>query len=230
MPTYSVNVAGFELLEQLDGGWQSSDYVAILEQLDVDGATELEADELREMCVLVLQDLEPAEAAEVLLKHKLADVLTKGQITNYGIESQHEKLWEQSADMELHHKMFDVASLLAVVNRMAFPTPDAVRLTLQIECSDADAASVFHESMDRPLLVRMLATGMDADAILKRLFADQLAGADFPEAESIIWVVNSEKLDDKTVKLQVTSSGYWLDAMRETESFSWDPDMLEVRK
>lgn len=63
-------------------------------------ADSIAADELRDMCLLALQDLEPPAAAAVLLRYKLSNELTEGQITNFSIESQDERLWEQSADLE----------------------------------------------------------------------------------------------------------------------------------
>ena len=227
MSGFSVHVVDVGELKELDGSWKTSDYVAILEKLDVDGAAQLPADDAREMCILAIQDLEPAGAASVVLDYKLGDVLTPGQIKNYGIDSQHEKLWEQSADMELHHAMFDVSSLLATVNDSVFPTPDAVQVTLDIKGQDTAAMTVFHEALDHALLVRMLATGMDENAILNRLFGDDIAEGKFSDADSIIWVYDTESIDDKTVRLKITSSGYWLDPLRETESFDWDACLAE---
>ena len=129
MTKYSVEVGAFEELAELDGGWQAADYIAILEKLDVAGAAQIAPEELRDMCLLALQDLDPPKAAAVLLKYRLGTKLSDGQIRNYSIECQNERLWEQAADLEFHHTMFHIASLLNAVNPMEFPTPDALRRT-----------------------------------------------------------------------------------------------------
>ena len=222
MTKYRVAVDSFEDLTELPDSWNSPDYIAILKKLDVPGAAQIPPEELREMCLLALQDLDPPEAASVLLTYKLGDKLSEGQIKNYSIESQHERLWEQAGDLEYHHTMFDVASLLNAVNGSEFPTPDALRVSLSIENADAEMQAVFEDSMDRGLLVRLLAAGMDQTAILNRLFGDQIASGTIADADSIIWGVHVESSQESTIRVQITSSAYWLDGIRGTQSFEWD--------
>jgi hypothetical protein len=221
MPNYRVEVDGIEELKELEGSWQDADYVAILQQLDVSGAAEIPAADLREMCLFALQDLDPPQAAALLLNYKLGTVLNAGQIRNYSIESQHERLWEQSADLKIHQPMFSVASLLNAASPMVFPTPDALRVTLRIASDDAAALAMFQDSMDRALLVRMLSCGMESSAILNRLFGDQIAVGNVADGDSIIWGVHVDGQDGNTVRLTIISSAYWLNAIRETESFEW---------
>lgn len=222
MTKYQIHVDGIEELTELEGSWQAADYAAILENLDVDNVAKINPAELRDMCLMSLQDLEPPEAAEVLLKHKFGDELTAGQIRNYGIESQHERLWEQSADLEQHHKMFEVASLLNSVNEMEFPTPDALRVAFVVTTADPESLDIFEDSMDRGILVSMLSAGMDDSAVLNRMFGDEIAAGKIPEADSIAWIVKVESPTKSSRRIQITSSTYWLDGIRETENFEWD--------
>ncbi|MEQ9406454.1 MAG: hypothetical protein RIK87_01965 [Fuerstiella sp.] len=226
MTKYRVEVDSLEELTELEGSWLPADYVAILEELDVDGAAAIPAEELRDMCLLALQDLEPPEAAAVLLKYRLGTELTDGQIRNFSIESQHERLWEQSADLEFHQRMFAIASLLNTVNEMEFPTPDALCVTLIVSCADPASLAVFEDSMDPALLVRLLSAGMDDSAILNRLFGEQIAAGRIDDAGSIIWAVRVDGSEQSSIRLQITSSAYWLNAIRETESFEWDADLV----
>jgi len=226
MTKYKIEVDGLEDLSELEGSWQAADYVAILEELGVEGAVDINPVELREMCLMSLQDLEPPESAELLLKYKLGTELTDGQIRNYGIESQHERLWEQSADLEHHHKMFEIASLLNAVNEMDFPTPDALRVSFIVSCDNAEMLDLFEDSMDRGLLVCMLSAGLDQSAILNRMFGEEIAAGKIPQADSIIWMVHVDTPDTSTRRLQITSSAYWLDAIRETEEFEWDAKLV----
>jgi len=221
MSEYKIHVEDFKELRELDGDWQASDLAAILETLGVDNATELSPQEVREMCVLSLQDLEPAEAAAIVLKHKLGNVLKAGQIQNLSHDCQFEKLWEQGGDIELHRAMFSVGSLLAVVNEQQFPTPDAVCVTLKLECADTAAVERLTDHTAPATVVRMLAAGMKDDAILNRLFEDDLAKGDFPDAPAIIWDIKVEHTGEHTATLKITSSGYWFGPLQETEAYTW---------
>lgn len=227
MTKYRVGVDEFEELAELDNSWTHGDYIAILTSLDITDAAKIEADELRDMTLFALQDLDPPEAAAVLLKYKLGTKLTAGQIRNYSIESQHERLWEQSADLTLHQSMFAVASMLNAVNSLAFPTPDALRVSMSIQCEDASKLSIFTAEMDRALLVRMLSAGMNDTAILNRLFGEQIASGKVADADAIVWQINVSPVEGNLVRIRITSSAYWLNALRETESFDWDSGTAE---
>ena len=221
MIKYSIVVDGIEELTELNDSWEATDYVAILTSQDVHGASQIAPEELRDMCLFALQDLDPPEAAAILLKYKLGTKLTAGQIKNYSIESQHERLWEQSADLAIHKPMFAVASLLNSVNSMAFPTPDALRVSLSIHCDDQVGLAIFNQTMNPELLVRMLSVGMDDSAILNRLFGEQIAAGKVADADSIIWNVTVDSSDPALIHMKITSSAYWLNGLRETESFDW---------
>lgn len=222
MTKYRVEVDEFEELNELEQSWLPVDYVSILTSLDIADAGKIDVDDLRDMTLFALQDLNPPDAAAVLLKYKVGTKLSAGQIRNYSIDSQHERLWEQSADLSLHQDMFAVASMLNSVNAMVFPVPDALRVSLTIGCDDTSKLTLFSIQMDRVILVRMISAGMNDSAILNRLFGDQIATGKVADADSIIWQVAVEQLDPTKLRIQITSSAYWLRALRETESFEWD--------
>ena len=222
MTKYRVGVDEFEELAQLEQSWTPTDYVSILTSLDIADAEKIDAAELKDMTLFALQDLNPPDAAAVLLKYKVGTKLSAGQIRNYSIESQHERLWEQSADLSLHQDMFAVASLLNSVNAMAFPVPDALRVTFSIQCDDPSKLAIFNSDMDRAILVRMISAGMNESAILNRLFGDQIATGKVADADSIVWQIAIEHSDPTKLQVRITSSAYWLRALRETESFEWD--------
>lgn len=226
MTKYRVAVDQLEDLAELEGGWSPADYVAILKKLDIAGAAQIVPEELRDMCLLALQDLQPPAAAALLLTLKLGTKLSEGQIRNYSIESQHERLWEQAGDLEFHQTMFNIASLLNAANGMEFPTPDALRVSLSIESAEAEMLGVFEDSMDRALLVRLLSAGMDGSAILNRLFGDQIATGKIADADSIIWGVDIDSSEKTPIRLKITSSAYWLDGIRGTQSFEWDSALV----
>ncbi len=219
MADFRVEVRGFTVLEEIEGSWTSDDFRRLLERMDFGDTAGLAADELREMCVLSLQDREPAAAAALLLEHRLGDALGKGQIQNVSHEMLDEKLWEEYADMPLHERLFHVGSLLYQAFPGLVPVPDAVDVRLAVKANGPEGERVLSEPLHESLLARLLADGMPDSAPINRLFGDAVAGGPFPEAESIVWIVAVEPVDARTVHLQIVGSGYWLDALRETRSY-----------
>ncbi|MFT4975386.1 MAG: hypothetical protein ACI8S6_001273 [Myxococcota bacterium] len=216
--TFNVQVLDFNLLRELSPR-TASDHAAMLEAMDYGDTSGMSDEELREMCVASLQDLDPSEAAELVLRHDLSDRLRKGQIKNMSHEMTDEKFWEYYPDMSLHERLFGVGSLLYQAFPRVFPEPDAVRVQLEVSATDPAGRALLAAPLPESFVVRLLADGMPG-AIIHRLFEDQLAGTHFPEAESIVWTVLQHTVDDNTVHLNVTSSGSWLDPMRHTRSYT----------
>lgn len=69
-------------------------------------------------------------------------------------------------------------------------------------------------------------SGMDDSAIENRLFDEQIKAGVILSANSIIWLVSVNNRNETSVRLQVTSSAYWLGAIRETDSFEWDAGLV----
>ena len=148
-----------------------------------------------------------------------ASVSTSGQIQNIAHEMPEEKMWEEYADMELHELMFAVGSLLFQAFPRVFPEPDAVAVDLQVSAGNEAARALLRHPLSEAFVVRLLAAGMDDRAVLHRLFSEQLAGARFPEADTIVWIVQQQESDGTTAELSVISSGSWLDPLRDTRSY-----------
>lgn len=216
---FQVRVQSFSILRELPGAWTSEVYRKLFEELDVEvGATESESD-LRALCLMALQDLEPAEAAVAVLKVQTHGRLNDGQARNLSVEMLDEKKWEHYADMTLHESIFNAGSFLYEAFPSSFPEPDAVQTTLEITAANAPAKGCLARPMHESLLVRILADGMDARAILHRLFDEQLLTKSFPEAASIVWNVEANQVEPDVANVKVISSGYWLDALRDTQSY-----------
>jgi hypothetical protein len=216
---FKVRVVRFSVLKELEGVWTADDFLALLDLMEFGDTSGIDADELCDMCLLSLQDLHPRDAAALLLRYKLGDKLSKGEISNMSSEMLDEKLWEEDSDMTLHEQLFNVGSLLFTAFPKIFPETDAVRVTLEITAGNESAEEVLSRPLSESLLVRLLADGMDDSAVLHRLFDEQLAGQSFPEADSIVWTVHTEAIGENVVEADVISSGYWLDSLRNTRSY-----------
>ncbi len=219
MARYRIDVRSFTEVQEIEGSWTPADFRQVLDALDFGDTSDVAEADLRELCLLALQDREPAEAAAVLLAHKLGDALGKGQRQNVSHEMLDEKLWEEYADMHLHERFFHVGSVLHQAFPRVVPLPDAVEVRLEVRAEDVEGERVLAGTLHESLLVRLLADGMPESATLRRMFGDALRGARFPEAESIAWIVTQQHVDARIAELRIIGSGYWLDALRQTKSY-----------
>lgn len=218
MPTFTVERLSFQHLAALPEAWQNTDYLALLTQLDYDSPEAIAPAELKEMTQLALTDLEPAEAAEIVLGYLAADALTKGQTDQLAHQMQTEKLWEENPNFALHKKFFNATQLLYDAYNGKFPHPQAVEFKVKLTAANpADLAALDQEPA--AALLRLLAPGLSDRALLHRLFSDQLAGGAFPEASDILWQLTpSEKTADSVV-YDVVSSDYWLEDFKFADTY-----------
>lgn len=219
---FDVRIVAFDVLEKLAESWQDNHFAEMLQEMDYGDTSGMSSAELHEMTLLSLQEREPAEAAEVVLRCRFGDRLRDGQIRNCSHEMFDEKLWEQYAEISHHEDFFHAGSLLFEAFPREFPTPDAVRIQLEVQAQNAAGNEILSHPVQEPLVVRLLADGMPETAVLHRLFDDQLTGGPFPEAESILWIMHQEMLDKTTLRLEVISSGYWLDPLKDVDAYVSD--------
>ncbi|MGI4759131.1 MAG: hypothetical protein ACRYF0_00390 [Janthinobacterium lividum] len=218
MPTFTVERLSFQHLSELPNAWQSTDYLALLNQIDYENPEAIAPAELADMTKMALTDLEPAEAAEAVLTYTAAEELTKGQIDQLAHQMQTEKLWEENPNFALHQKFFNATQLLYDAYNGKFPHPQAVEFKVKITAAGPDdLAALDHETA--ATLLRLLAPGLSDRALLHRLFSDQVAGGEFPEAASILWQFTpSEKTADSVV-YDIISSDYWLEDFKFADTY-----------
>lgn len=216
---FQVQVIGFSNIREIAGAWTTEDYKGLLDAMEYGDHSGMGDQDLREMCLMSLQDQEPEEAAYLVLKHVVGDVLREGQLRNMAIEMQDEKLWEEYVDPDFHERLFNVGSLLHAAMPGSFPEPDAVGVKLEVTTADVASRQLIRALPHELLLVRLLADGMDSHAVLHRLYGEQLKGTSFPNADDIVWIVRTEAVSEDVTAIEVISSGYWLDALGQTKSY-----------
>lgn len=119
---FQVQVIGFSNIREIEGAWTTKDYEALLDAMEYGDHSGMGDQDLREMCLMSLQDQEPEEAAYLVLKHVVGDVLREGQLRNMAIEMQDEKLWEEYVDPDFHERLFNAGSLLNAAMPGKFPS------------------------------------------------------------------------------------------------------------
>jgi hypothetical protein len=216
---FHVQLLSFSNLTEIEGAWTPADYSRLLETMEFGDLSEVDGDDLREMCIMSLQDLEPVEAAFLILKQVAGDALRDGQIRNMANEMLDEKLWEEYVTPSFHERLFNVASLLFAAFPRIFPKPDAVRICLEIKPENEAAKQQMSASLHESFLIRLLADGMDNHSVVHRMYHEQLEGKSFPDADQLVWTARPESITDDTMRLEIISSGYWLDALEETRSY-----------
>ena len=218
MPTFTVERLSFQHLSALPDAWQNTDYLALLAKLDYASPEAIAPAELKEMTQLALTDLEPAEAAEVVLGYLFSEHLKAGQIDQLAHQMQSEKLWEENPNFTLHRGFFNATQLLHDAYNGKFPHPQAVEFKVKVTAADpADLAVLGSEPA--AALLRLLAPGLSDRALLHRLFGDQLAGGAFPEATAILWQLAPSDQTASSVVYDVVSSDYWLEEFKFADTY-----------
>ncbi|NQV82973.1 MAG: hypothetical protein HQ494_04055 [Rhodospirillales bacterium] len=216
---FRVRLLRFSNIMEIEGARTTGDFKALLKAMEYGDQSGLSDDDKREMCIMSLQEQGPKDAAYLVLKHDLSDVLSDGQMRNLAGEMLDEKLWEEYANSSLHERLFNVGSLLYAAFPRSFPQPDAVHVELEVTAASAGAKQLLTHSLDESFLVRLLADGMDTDAVLYRLYGEQLSGKSFPNAAEVVWIVRTEAISEGVMRIEVISSGYWLDALSRTKLY-----------
>jgi len=218
MKNFTVERLSFNTLTELPNFWQPQDYKALLLETGYDNPDEIEPAELKAMALMALTDLEPAEAAQLVLGYLFAEQLTTGQIENLAHQMLTEKLWEENPELSQHAGFYRATQLLYEAYNGKFPRAEAVQFQVQLTAETPEDVAVFATQPEAPLL-RLLAQGMPDNTLLKRLFHEQLAGTSFPEAPSIIWQLKTVSQADKTAVFDVVSSAYWLDDFKYADTY-----------
>lgn len=211
-----VTVKRVDEIHELPEAWSVLDYRNLLELADFDDGDNIDESELKDYLIMTLQDLEPDDAATIVLNYRLGEKLTKGQIQNMAQEMMDENLWEEYKDIALHKDLFDCAVLLKWAFPRAFPETDALRCTIEIE--NKSKTQLSGQQLDKVMLTRLLSHGMDDHSIINRLFDEQIKEGSFEEANAIIWAFKILKEGEK-MEVEVYSSNYWLDDLDSISHF-----------
>lgn len=215
---FAVEVLSFATIQELPNSWTRDDYKALLIKMDYENPNEIPEAELKEMCLMSITDLEPSDAAKLVLEYLDQDLLTDGQIENLSHQMLTEKLWEENPKLDLHVSFFKATQLLYEAYNGKFPRAEAVQFQLKITTQNPDNLSIFDKNPQAPIL-RILAQGMSDRSLVNRLFEDQLQGASFPEAENIIWKLDVLEKETNAMVIDIVSSAYWLDDIKYANNY-----------
>lgn len=221
--TFLVTVIGLVKVYDLPNSWADEDYLDLLNQLEIEDLAGLAGNDLLEILLMALQDLEPEDAADLVLSHKLRNRITPGSRQNIVQDlMEGQRPWEEFADVRLHPCIFTAAVLLYKALPKLIEKPDIRQLTLKVQGLNAEAKRFFEKAPEAAFVARMLADGMNENSILERLYDEQLYSHSFPEADGIIWQADFTECSaagDSFANLVIYSSLHWLEAMKTVDEF-----------
>lgn len=215
---FKVELIKFATITELPNAWSSKHYNDLLEIMDYGNVNEIPSEELKETCLILLSENEPEDAAVIILKYIFNERLNDGQIDNLSNEMRDEKIWEEYADLSLHEEFFNATQLLYETYNGKFPFPEAVKFDFKVSANNAVDLSIF-DSHTESAVIRLLAKGMPENALINRLYHEQLEGEEFNEAQNIIWQLQKGVKDSNSIIFTIISSTYWFKDLKYTESF-----------
>ena len=184
---FNVEILTFVKISKIENAWVEDDYITLLSMMGI-GEDELggmSKSELKEMCLMSLNDFDHHESAKFLLTHIFKDAFTEGKIDQLSHQMVEAKLWEEHADPAYHTSLFNAYGLLREAYNGIFKEPTGVIFTMKITANDEDSFKIFDPS-PHAVIVRLLSRGLDETALLNRLYEEQISGESFPDAKNIL--------------------------------------------
>jgi hypothetical protein len=209
---FDLRIEEWVEIHELPDAWPTARLREVLERADFDDA--VTDDEVAEMAVMALQDQGEQKAGELVLEVVFGDAMGPGVRQNLIDDLRDDRPWEHFAGVDKQAGLFDAVVLLQRAFPPSFGVPDAIRLRLEVAATDAETSGWLCEEPSSSLLLRLLASGMEDDAVLKRLYESELASDSFPASGAILWRVRevgrSEGTEPVTRRYDIHSSCQWL--------------------
>ena len=111
---FNVEILSFAEISEIENAWKADDYIALLSMMDIaeDELGGMSEAELKEMCLMSLNDFEHHESAQFLLAHIFKDEITEGKIDQLSHQMIENKLWEEHADSAYHWSLLIAIGIL----------------------------------------------------------------------------------------------------------------------
>ena len=185
-------------VEEFKDAWTNADFIELLDRFGFPDGKDSKPEELKELLFMAISDFEGHEAAAILLDYKLSEHLSEGQIDQMSHDMLLDKISEEYKDISLHHQLFNINQLLHKAYNGTFPNAKATVIEFEITPN---------EDISKEVVLKVLDKTLANNNVIKRLYAEQLAGKEaFDEAEDIVWTLNSTG-DNSYI---MTTSEYWM--------------------
>jgi hypothetical protein len=196
---YNIKINSIKTVDEIKDYWTTEDYFQLLEKFNFPDAGSVKNESLHELLLMAITDFEPKEAAIIVLTHKLGNLLSEGQIDQISNDMLIDTVCEEYPEIELQYTLFNCNQLLYKAFNGIFPSANATIINCSITPIDGNPAV----KMTKEMLLKLFSKGLSDRNILKRLFGAQMnENAPFPEAEGIVWNLESKDF----INFNVTSS------------------------
>jgi hypothetical protein len=199
---FSITLNQVQTLNDIPEYWSNADYINLLEELEFSDTSDSDRSELFDLLSMAISDFEPHEAAEILLRYKLKEVLSDGQIKNLSHQMTDDNEAEDNSDIALHYTLFNINQLLHKAFNGTFPNAKATKITFQLSFKDDPKISISKE-----LCLKAVCALLTENSPISRLFEDQLNGKEpFGDAEKLVWELH----DSIDKRYTMITSDYWI--------------------
>lgn len=195
---YHIVINSVKTVEEFTDAWTNADYIELLDRFGFPDGAKSKPEDLEELLFMAISDFEAPEAAAIFLDYKLSEHLTEGQIEQMSHDMVNDKISEEYSDISLHHQLFNINQLLFKAYNGTFPSAKATLVEFEITPN---------EDISKEVVLKVLDKTLANNNIIKRLYAEQLAGNEaFDAAEDIIWELKA--IGDNSYIM--TTSEYWI--------------------
>lgn len=199
---FNIKINNIASVEEIENFWNNNDYINLLELFNFPDANTLKPESLKEMLQMAITDFEANEAAQIVLRYRLSERLTEGQIAQISNDMLLDKVSEEYPEIDLHYDMFNINQLLYKAYNGKFPNAKATIVDFSIVSTDG-----YDQLITKEMVLKAFDAGVSDRNIIKRLFKEQMStDMVFVEAESILWELIKK---DETNYTLITSE-YWL--------------------
>ena len=185
---YQVIIKRIDTVNEVEGYWSDQDLIQLLDKFNYpDGAT-AEKKNLPELLEMAISDYEPNEAAEIVLAYKFSEELNEGQIQQIAHNMLIDKVCEEYPEIHMQGRLFHTNQLLFKAYNGKFPNAKASVVHFSMQPEQNEVTKV----LTKENVLKLLNNGLSDRNLIKRLFDDQMTqNIPFPEAEGIIWELNT---------------------------------------
>ncbi|WP_367757144.1 hypothetical protein [Flavobacterium sp. WC2430] len=199
---YQIIIKRIDTVNEVEGYWSDEDFIQLLEKFNFPDAATAEKKNLPELLEMAISDYEPNEAAEIVLAYKLSEELNEGQIEQISHNMLIDKVCEEYPEIHLQGTLFHINQLLFKAYNGKFPNAKASVVHFSMTPVDGEVKELTAENV-----LKLLNNGLSDRNLIKRLFDDQMyKNIPFPEAEGIIWELNTED----NVNYSLVTSENWI--------------------
>ncbi len=218
---FKAEILDIEEVHVLPGMWSPEQLREVLVLAEYDDP--VDETELLDMALLVLQDSEEQVAGEIVLRAVFGDSMTPGIRENLVDDLKDDRPWEQFSRVNQQKGVFQAVVLLQLAFPRRYGIPDALRIRLKVAATDAQTDRSLTNGPTALLLLRLLASAMDDDVVLMRLYGQEMQVKGFPHAEAILWSVQtvekSEGSQGTVYVCDIYSAHQWLSPLAKMQKW-----------